>query len=375
MLWTKVATAALPLALTAAVAALPTTSASAATPAAAASSHALYVSAHGSDSNNGTKAHPFRQINRAADAAAPGTVVHVGRGTYDAVTTTRSGTSRAPITYVSDSRWGAVVNANRATSVWTNAGDWVNVKGFQLENATYNGLLTTASNGKFVGNNIHDLAAPDCSRGGGGVVAENYSSSNNDVIGNWINHITVPGDCARIHGIYLQSPYAGRIVNNVVYDTPGWGIHLWHNANHVLISNNTVFNNRQGGIVIGGSLEGNDQGPGVDSGSVVNNNVVVSNGNWGIREMGRVGRNTYANNLLYKNAAGAYQLIGGGRPTGTVTGNPGFNRFDPNGRGDYRLRTGSPAVNKGTMSGALGYDFSGHKRPHGGRADIGAFER
>jgi parallel beta-helix repeat protein len=373
----KAALAALPLALVAALVALPSSTPQSApsTVQAASTSPALYVSRGGSDSNPGTRARPFRQINRAAALATPGTVVHVGLGGYDAVTTERSGRAGAPITYVSDGKWGAVINAQHATSAWTNTGQYVTIRNFQIVNSAYNGILTTASNGTFVGNHIHHLVPPGCSRGGGGIVAENYSAVNNDIIGNEIDHITAPGDCALIHGIYLQSPHGGRILNNVVYETSGWGIHLWHNANHILISNNTVFHNRQGGMVIGGSLEGNDLAPGIASGNTISNNIVMANPNWGIREMGRVGRNTYTDNLLYRNGTGDFSLSGGGRPTGTVTGNPMFVRYAPRGGGDYRLRPHSAAFNRGTMVGALGYDFRNRLRPQAGRADIGAFER
>jgi parallel beta-helix repeat protein len=373
----KAAVAALPLALVAAVATLPTSTphSSPSTVKAASASRALYVSRGGSDSNPGTRARPFRQINRAAATATPGTVVHVGLGVYDAVTTSRSGRAGAPISYVSDARWGAVINARRAMSAWTNTGQYVAIKGFQLTNSQYNGILTTGSHGSFVGNHIHHLYPPNCSRGGGGIVAENYSAVGNDIIGNEINGIKAPGNCGLIHGIYLQSPSGGRILNNVVYETSGWGIHLWHNANHILISNNTVFHNAQGGMVIGGSLEGNDQAPGISSGNTVTNNIVMANPNWGIREMGRVGRNTYSSNLLFRNGAGAYNLSGGGRPTGTVTGNPMFVRYSPRGGGDYRLGGKSAAYNRGTALGAFGYDFSHRARPQAGRADIGAFER
>ena len=35
---------------------------------------------------------------------------------------------------------------------------------------------------------------------------------------------------------------------------------------------------------------------------------IVGNGDWGIRELGRVGRNTYADNVVHGNALGDYRL-------------------------------------------------------------------
>lgn len=329
----------------------------------------LYVSSTGSDSNPGTSTRPFRQINRAAQLATAGTVVHVRPGTYRPVTSTRSGTSSAPIRFVSDGKWAAKVYAPGATSAWTNTGQWVTIQNFRMTEAAYYGILTTSSNGKFLGNRIYNLRPPNCSRGGGGIVAENYTARNNDTIGNVISNIKVPGDCARIHGIYYQSPRAGRILNNLVMDTSGWGIHLWHNANTITIANNTVLRNLKGGIVVGGSLEGNDVAPGIASGVVVTNNILMANSGYGISEMGRVGLNRYVSNLMYRNKG--FSLKGGAVPTGTVYGDPKFMLV---GSGDYRLRTGSPALNRGTTLGAPAYDLRLAFRPQAGRMDIGAYE-
>lgn len=337
------------------------------------SSH-LYVAPTGSDSNPGTASQPFRQVSKAASVASAGTVVHVAAGSYGPVTSTRSGTSTAPITFVSTTKWGAKISAPGQTNAWTNSAGWIVIQGFDIADSKYSGIMSTASNGRFLGNHIHHMTPPDCSRGGAGIELQNYSGSNNDSIGNVVHDIQVAGDCARIHGIYYQSPNAGRILNNIVYQTAGWGVHLWHNANTITISNNTVFNNKKGGMVIGGSLEGNDLAPGVASNVTVTNNVVVNNSDWGIREMGRVGKNTYANNLVYGNSAGGYSIIGGSTPTGTVTSDPQFVNYQAASGGDYHLRSTSPAIDKGTSTGAPAYDMDFAPRPQGSAMDIGAYE-
>src|SRR5690349_18382692 len=43
----------------------------------------LYVSPSGNDNNDGSAAHPFATIQKAADEVKPGTVVHVQPGTYN----------------------------------------------------------------------------------------------------------------------------------------------------------------------------------------------------------------------------------------------------------------------------------------------------
>ena len=55
---------------------------------------ALYVSATGNDTNDGSQAHPFATLQQAASVVTPGTTVHVLPGTYtDPVTLTRDGTA------------------------------------------------------------------------------------------------------------------------------------------------------------------------------------------------------------------------------------------------------------------------------------------
>ncbi|MCU1602203.1 MAG: hypothetical protein JWO22_2912 [Frankiales bacterium] len=331
----------------------------------------LWVSPAGLDSDPGTSARPVREVRRAAVLARAGTLVHVSPGNYLPVVTSRSGTPDAPIVFRSDQRWDARVLAEGATTAWTNTGDWVQVEGFDLSGSTYNGLLSTGSHGRFTGNHVHDIVAPDCSRGGAGIVVESYVATDNTTAGNVVERVRAPGNCARVHGIYYQSADGGRIVNNLVVGCSGWGIHLWHNASRIAITNNTVVGNARGGIAVGGSFEGNDVAPGIASDVLVTNNLVAGNGQAGISEVGRVGTNTYVDNLSHGNAQGDYRLKGGFVPEVRVSGDPAF--VDPQ-NGDYHLRDGSPALDSGSRLGAPADDLDGAARPAGGGFDIGAYE-
>src|SRR5262250_1844470 len=88
----------------------------------------LYVSMNGSDSNSGSAAAPFRTILKASQVATPGTTVHVAPGTYaGGFKTTTSGTESAPIHYLSDTKWGAVIvpPTNSSTDIaWDNRGSY-----------------------------------------------------------------------------------------------------------------------------------------------------------------------------------------------------------------------------------------------------------
>lgn len=59
-----------------------------------------HVATQGDDSNRGTRARPFRTIQRAADAAQPGDVITVHEGVYrERINPPRGGTAEQPITY------------------------------------------------------------------------------------------------------------------------------------------------------------------------------------------------------------------------------------------------------------------------------------
>src|SRR6516162_8940302 len=90
----------------------------------------FYVSPSGDDQANGSAAHPWKTLEKAAAMAAPGVAVHVAPGDYwlgDAeLKTETSGTATARIRYVSDRRWGARLRSTKTgnSSVWWNRGDY-----------------------------------------------------------------------------------------------------------------------------------------------------------------------------------------------------------------------------------------------------------
>src|SRR5438094_8744204 len=67
-----------------------------------------YVATTGSDSNNGSAGSPWATLNHANSVVVAGDTVHVAAGTYtQSVSITKSGTSGAHITYISDTKWAA----------------------------------------------------------------------------------------------------------------------------------------------------------------------------------------------------------------------------------------------------------------------------
>src|SRR5262249_53322882 len=118
--------------------------------------NAYYVRPSGTDVGNGRANAPWATIQHAADNAHPGTIVHVGPGTYiGGIKSTTSGTSAARITFQSDIRWGAKVIAPTSESAWENRGNYVDIEGFDITGDARLGILNLGSFVRIMGNHVH----------------------------------------------------------------------------------------------------------------------------------------------------------------------------------------------------------------------------
>jgi parallel beta-helix repeat protein len=335
-----------------------------------------YVSQSGNDANDGSQQSPWATIQHAAGVATAGAVVHVAPGTYSgAITTQTSGTATSRIRFISDVQWGALIRAASVYIVWTNLGNYVDIEGFDIagnDAATCSGIINYASYVRIIGNNVHNLGYDDttCVYGAGIVNHQNDAGHDDDVIGNVVHDIgNVNNTKQFLHGIY-HANLRGHIWNNLVYRCEGWGIHLWHAANQVTIANNTVFNNGYGGIIIGdGDDTGGFPGPVVNDYTVVTNNIVYRNGlnsnasGYGIEEYGLTGtHNQYLNNLVYQNGPADWNLQNGNTAVASISADPQFVNYQPDGSGDYHLQSASPALAVGASLGAPPIDTTGAAR-------------
>lgn len=294
-----------------------------------------YVSTTGNDANTVAQAKspstPWKTITKAGANVIAGDVVHVAPGTYSytstayqAIKTSRSGTSAARIKYVADTKWGAKLLGKGTTVVWQNSGSYVDIVGFDISGDGRGGIFNSASNVKIIGNRVHDIAGPVlCSadpNGGAGIVNTNYKAYDNDIIGNVVHDIGKArcGTTYTIHGIY-HSNLRGHVSNNISYNNSSYGIHTWHAPKDVVISNNLTFGNGEGGIIVGA---GDAPGGVVADGFIVTNNIAINNGYYGIVEEGSTGVNAYKNNLVYGNKVAGFRLKNGNTHQGTITSDP-----------------------------------------------------
>jgi parallel beta-helix repeat protein len=309
-----------------------------------------YVAPDGKPENTGVKDSPWdlASVLGGKQPVAPGDVVWLRGGTYGQggrtiFYSTLKGTEERPIFIRQYPGERATIDGG------IQADDaWIWFWGFEITNSS----LVRAS------------------VGGAGIEHGNYAATDDESIGNLVYRIGVGRNCNTVHGIY-HSQLRGRILNNIVYLADGWGIHLWHAAQYLTIANNTVFNNRQGGIIVG---DGDAPGGIVDDYTVVTNNIAVGNGGYGISELGATGpHNAYSHNLVHGNASVGMKLRTG-TETNTINADPQFVNFQPNGGGDYHLKPTSPAIDAGVQNDTPSYDYDGGARPHGSGMDIGAYE-
>jgi hypothetical protein len=349
---------------------------------------AYYVSPTGDDTNDGSEAHPFATIQKAAEVVTPGTTVYVSPGTYtQPITVTTDGTADARITFFSEVQWGAKIKTTGAQASWITQADYIDIVGFDVSSTDgRGGIENFGSFIRTIGNHVHNVPSKCDSDGGDGIGDDDFHAHDNDIIGNVVDHIgaSYPKLCEYVHGIY-HSNARGHILNNIVYDNAGCGINLWHAATDTVVDNNLSFGNQAHGISIGTDTD--DTNNVLGDHFIVANNISIYNARLGIRERVGVGpHNQYLNNIVYGNGFfpfggerydnqhSDWPSMAGSKDLHTITQNAEFVDYEADGSGDYHLQASSPAIDAGTSIGAPSTDFDGKPRPQDKGIDIGPYE-
>jgi len=346
------------------------------------------VALSGSDSDGaGTESAPFATLQHAEDVAVPGEVICIHEGVYAAgAALATSGTATAPITVRSYPGERAVFEQGVSFFAgWGIEVGWIVLDGIEVRN------LPCCGEGIYL-HSAHDVVIRRS------YVHDNYGQG---LLGNgvrvWIdgnvvarNGLTgvLPGlSDYHTHGMYLTGSDF-RITNNVIVDNQAYGIQVagypwdpsdpnhpagpeYDDATGWVIANNTIaFELNRGAIVV--------WQPGAHD-ILIENNLFFDNATspasdtQGIEFYYSGSGNIVRNNLFFS-SAGKAPLSDTGTSyteTGRVEGDPDL--VDPAG-GDFHLRDGSLAIDRGAAAEAPDLDHDGHARPQRGGYDIGAYE-
>jgi hypothetical protein len=328
----------------------------------------FYVATDGLDSNPGTLAQPWRNVQKALNTLQAGQRALVRAGTYSQnLTFTRAGSAAAPITVAAYPGERPVLHAAASGDTYPIeiSGSYFRLQGFVIENARG----TSGANVYPTGPAHHlELSRNEIRFSQDQGVYSDPSTHDIQVLGNLIRDNGfghVPGQ-HQSHGVYMEGA-RHLIANNVIQDHPfGFGIQIYPENTATIITANTVVTAGYSGIVVGGS-------GGVNN-IVVVNNVFAFNAQYGVSHDSACPTASRADhNVVFGNGFGATQggCSGLDYSRGNRTTNPLFVNYP--GR-DLHVNAGSPAIDYALPEYSPGGDFDGRARPQSA-PDAGAFER
>ena len=324
-----------------------------------------YVSVRGSDSSPGTLARPWRTIQKAASTLRPGQRALVRKGIYrENVQVDRPGTAAKPITIAAYPRERPVIShADGPLEIDTG---YYRIRGFVLERARG----TSSTNVYFQDDAHHiELSGNEIRHSQDQGVFSEEQTHHLQILGNRIhdNGLGHVSGQHQSHGLYFQ----GRshvAANNLIFSHPfGFGIQVYDQNSRSLIVNNTVTGSAHSGIVVGGS-------GGVDN-ITIRNNILAFNEQYGVQTDSDcpTGPVSIEANVIFGNGDGPVQRgCSQVRVGSNINSDP---KFVSRSRRDFRLASGSPAVDRARADSAPRTDIAGRKRPTGRGYDVGAFER
>lgn len=361
-----------------------------------------HVSANGDDSNPGTEVTPWKTVQKAAAVLQPGDTVLIHDGTYSGtVRPAVSGTSNAWITYKAYPGHHPVLTSSENITFHIAGKSYIEVNGLTITGTHPYGTgiepdgpahhirilsnivrdngesgIGTGAGADYLfieGNTIHGNCRTSPVWQGSGISLwqlgwyDNAPGVHNVIQRNRIydNRLDAAGTHTDANGIIIDvsgnNPPV-RIENNVIFNNGGRCINIFKSGN-TTISSNTCYMNNADPAVNDGEIFANQS-----VNVTAYNNLVYSRSGIPTTASYNSSQLSFDYNLSFNgpvNERGPHDIV-----IDPKLVNPAI---DP-GTADVRLREDSPAVDRGTPSGAPGIDFEGNPRPVGEGFDIGAYE-
>jgi hypothetical protein len=378
-----------------------------------------FVSTEGDDAGPGTRANPFRTISRSVERMAPGDTAYVREGVYsEYVHFRRSGRKNGRIsllaypgerpvidgTGVEVPAWKALIFAGSSTP---QAIEYITVDGFEIRCSSWYGIRVIKGSHWIVRNcTVHDTLKGGIVfhqsddllirnnevyraglssgnginiQGGSRVVIEyNYSHDNRDHYGVQIITDHPDGEVGfqydnvvrynRItrcrSGMYFRNNVNLKVYGNLIYhnvvDGHYAGIHLGEGdgTSGSFESNAQIFNN----TIVGHVVSIYNQ---AFKGLEIRNNILANPS----KKPYEMSSDAWSGHLFENNLYFGKDFAAKGERclyADPLFENPAID--------DYRLRSGSPAVDAGAPVSFVTGDCSGSSRPQGAALDIGALE-
>src|SRR5262245_2635158 len=346
---------------------------------------AYYVSPTGSDANPGTLAQPWQSLSK-ANTLQPGEILYLRAGTYGTRGTTftlsATGTPAATITlagYPGDSR--PIIQGR-----FVIGGQWLRVTGMIFDGPTGN-VGGPGPNGEAVLVNVSgqhwELSNSEIRHdywhagiGGANNTGTDYRIINNYIHDNGgLNGDYTDSQWNTSHGLYMSPSTYGLIANNVIEHNDAKGFMARHDANHIMIVNNTFVANGRHGV---SSFE--QAGTWTVANNIILNNGTVKGGE-GASMDGTGGNQLLRRNVFWNNGQGGQKHWSGTfENSEPLIADPKLVRpatytaqqnLTPD--WDNQLQAGSPAIGYADPNYALPFDITGKCR--GAAPDAGAYQR
>lgn len=375
-----------------------------------------YVSTTGNNSNPGTIDLPFLTISYAVTQLSPGDILYIRGGTYaeSLIDEIPSGLSwNSPVTLKAYSGETPILKPNSGDRVLHFSGDYgadppeyIIIDGLTLDGENINHdtvKITTGATYIRIQNSIIKNSPAQ------GVLINGQPSGTGhvDLINNEIYNIGT--NVGYDHGIYSQAPY-NLIVGNTIYDTVGYGIHLWDgDSSNSIIYNNIIYDindwaiglfSSDNTLVYNNVIYKDTKGSGIRVEYGPSNVEVYNNTIYGVITGISIGQSTNTivkNNLVVSGGTGI--AIGSNASYPIVT-----NNLSTNNSTDYtsssttltssdnyygavysvyfldadnfslNILSGSKAIDTGVDLSDVLVDIDGVVRPQGNNYDIGAYE-